>query len=189
MAKRAQTDLAVLGALSVEPMTGYQVRQAIAQVLGHFWHESFGQIYPALAELEQRGLVRRRASEHSSLFEIMPAGRDELRDRLRQQPEAQKPRSGTLLRVFFGANLDPEDLARLLDDTEAEANGRLQALAAVRIEISSDPLAHEHGPYWLATVSAGEHAARAQLAWVAETRATLLVGRHIEFDAGHRPGR
>jgi DNA-binding PadR family transcriptional regulator len=46
MARQAQTSTAVLGALSVEPMTGYEIRQVIADVLGHFWHESFGQIYP-----------------------------------------------------------------------------------------------------------------------------------------------
>ncbi len=44
-----QTDTAVLGALSVMPMTGYAVRESIRDVLGHFWSESFGQIYPALA--------------------------------------------------------------------------------------------------------------------------------------------
>jgi DNA-binding PadR family transcriptional regulator len=27
-------------------MTGYAVREEIRQVLGHFWSESYGQIYP-----------------------------------------------------------------------------------------------------------------------------------------------
>ena len=189
MAKRAQTDLAVLGALSVEPMTGYQVRQAIDQVLGHFWHESFGQIYPTLADLELRGLIRRRSSERATPYEITPAGRDELRARLRQRPEIQKARNGTLLRVFFGASLDPGDLAQLLDEAEAAATRSLQTLEAIRTEISSDPLAGEHGRYWLATVSAGEHTARAQLAWVAETRAALLADGHDAFEAGPRLGR
>jgi DNA-binding PadR family transcriptional regulator len=174
MAKRAQTDVAILGALSVEAMTGYQVRQAIAHVLGHFWHESFGQIYPTLADLQDRGLVRKDVSGRSSIFTITAAGGRELRTRLRERPEPQKPRNGMLLRVFFGASLGADELARLLDDTEADANGRLATLASVKAEIDADPLAEEHGRYWLATVSAGEHAARAQLAWVAETRAALL---------------
>ena len=58
MARQAQTSTAVLGALSIEPMTGYEIRQAISTVLGHFWHESFGQIYPCLADLEAAGQVR-----------------------------------------------------------------------------------------------------------------------------------
>jgi DNA-binding PadR family transcriptional regulator len=174
MAKRAQTDVAVLGALSVEAMTGYQVRQAIAQVLGHFWHESFGQIYPTLADLEDRGLVGKHVVGRSSIFRITAAGRRELRARLRVGSLPQRPRNGMLLRVFFGASLGADELARLLDDTEADATDRLATLASVRSEIGADPLSTQHGKYWLATVSAGEHSARAQLAWVAETRAALV---------------
>ena len=49
MARQAQTSTAVLGVLSIGSLTGYEIRQAISTVLGHFWHESFGQIYPCLA--------------------------------------------------------------------------------------------------------------------------------------------
>ena len=52
MARERQTDLAVLGALSIAPMTGYALREGIRDVLGQFWSESFGQIYPTLARLE-----------------------------------------------------------------------------------------------------------------------------------------
>ena len=55
MARRSQTELAVLGALSTGPMSGYELRAAISEVLGHFWHESYGQIYPCLAALEEAG--------------------------------------------------------------------------------------------------------------------------------------
>ena len=60
MARASQTETAVLGGLSVESMTGYALREAIRDVLGHFWSESFGQIYPTLAELERAGHVQRR---------------------------------------------------------------------------------------------------------------------------------
>ena len=60
MARSSQTHMAVLGALSTEPMTGYALREAIRDVLGHFWSESFGQIYPTLQALEDAGHVERR---------------------------------------------------------------------------------------------------------------------------------
>ena len=74
MARASQTETAVLGALSVMPMTGYALREAIRDVLGHFWSESFGQIYPALGELEQRGHVQRVGSGRTgaSTFAITP---------------------------------------------------------------------------------------------------------------------
>ena len=77
MARSSQTRTAVLGALTVEPMTGYALRAVIRDVLGHFWSESFGQIYPALAELEGEGLVERTGSPRtgSSTFALTHAGR------------------------------------------------------------------------------------------------------------------
>lgn len=60
MGRAKQTELAVLGALSVRPMTGYAVRAVIRDVLGHFWSESFGQIYPTLADLHRDGHLERR---------------------------------------------------------------------------------------------------------------------------------
>ena len=61
MSRQSKTELAVLGALSVQPMSGYAVRAAITETLGHFWSESFGQIYPTLARLESDALVVRGA--------------------------------------------------------------------------------------------------------------------------------
>ena len=43
-------------------MTGYGLRQAIAGSVGHFWQESFGQLYPTLRRLAQEGLVEARAT-------------------------------------------------------------------------------------------------------------------------------
>ncbi|MCX6460817.1 MAG: PadR family transcriptional regulator [Actinobacteria bacterium] len=175
MARQSQTDLAVLGALSIEPMTGYELRQAITEVLGHFWHESFGQIYPCLANLQQLGFVRSTSADRSSTYRITAAGRRELARRLRDEPERQQPRNATLLRVFFGASLDEDDLVAILDRTERQAREQLATLAAAREQIANGTHNAAHGRYWLATVSAGEHAARAQLDWVNETRTTLLA--------------
>ena len=127
MARHAQTAAAVLGALSIEPMTGYEIRQAITSVLGHFWHESFGQIYPCLADLEEQGLVASTpgARPRSTTYVLTDAGRARLRELLEEPPTPQPPRNGVLLRVFFGASLPPEVLAAQLD--ELEADGAVEA--------------------------------------------------------------
>jgi DNA-binding PadR family transcriptional regulator len=53
-------------------MTGYGLRVAIRDLLGHFWSESFGQIYPTLGELERLGNVKRRGSKRTgaSMFSL-----------------------------------------------------------------------------------------------------------------------
>ena len=77
MPRGTQTDLAVLAALSVQPMTGYALRDAIRMHLGAFWSESFGQIYPALARLRDEGLVGTVGGERpgSSTHHLTASGR------------------------------------------------------------------------------------------------------------------
>lgn len=167
--KRSQTELAVLGALSIAPMSGYRVRAEILATVGHFWAESFGQIYPSLARLEAGGLVSR---DDNSLYVLTDAGRLRLKELLREAPESAPPRNGALLRLFFGRELGADGCLELLDRMEQEVAVKMHALAEIRSELDpSDP----DERFALITVSAGEHNGRATLAWIAESRASLAV--------------
>jgi DNA-binding PadR family transcriptional regulator len=173
MTRRRQTDLAILGALSFQPMSGYALREAIVEVLGHFWSESFGQIYPALAELEADGLVRRREGERarSSLFELTPEGAERLQVLLREPAMAQPPRNGMLLRLFFGAVLGAEACRKLVLEARAEAESRLAGFDAIAARLQSDA---EPGRTYIAiTLAAGRHSALAAIAWAEEALALL----------------
>jgi DNA-binding PadR family transcriptional regulator len=167
--------MAVLGALSVLPMTGYALRNEIRDTLGHFWSESFGQIYPALAELERQGLVERREAERtgSSTYAITPAGTARLLDLLTEPAQPVPPRNGLLLRLFFGRQLGPEACRTLVQRAREQAEQQLAQLTAVRQELRNDQDHAADRPYWLLTVSAGEHTARAAIAWADEALAAL----------------
>ena len=180
MARRSQTELAVLGALSAGPMSGYELRRAITEVLGHFWHESYGQIYPCLAALEASGLVRRTGPGRTSgaVVEITPAGERRLRVLL-EEPHAVPPaRNGLLLRLFFGSHLPrgvPESLL------EQARDGALRALAdytAVRDTLDDDQSREQ--ALRTTTLSFGEHMARAQLAWARESLESLEALEALE---------
>ena len=166
-----QTKTAVLGALSIAPMTGYAVRNEIRNTLGHFWAESFGQIYPALAELERDGMIERRDAGRSSKFAITIAGTARLRELLSEQPQVAKPRNGVLLRLFFGRQLGPEACRRLVLESRSQAEEKLTALRAAREEVEADD--GDDAPYILLTVLAGEHSARAAISWADEALAVL----------------
>jgi len=173
MSRQSQTEVAVLGALSVEPMSGYAARRAITETLGHFWSESFGQIYPTLARLEADGLVTPDSAGRTSgsTYRLTAAGRRRLADLLREPIPSAPPRNGTLLRLFFGAHLGPEACADVVHEARDRALTSLATMKAIRFEVESDP--DPNAVYWLITVSAGEHAARAQLAWAEESLAML----------------
>lgn len=172
MARRSQTELAVLGALSTGPMTGYEVRAAITETLGHFWQESFGQIYPTLAALEADGLVRRRGEGRTSgsVVEITEAGTDRLR-RLLAEPHPSAPRrNALLLRLFFGEHLPHGRARELLVEVEEGSTAALEQYAAIRSEPADDDPAQT---YRTITLSFGEHVARAQRDWARESLAAL----------------
>lgn len=183
MARSSRTDLAVLGALSVQPMSGYAVRAAITETLGHFWSESFGQIYPALARLEAARLVRAAGDGRTSgrVFEITDDGLARLRAMLAEPDEPAPPRNGLLLRLFFGRLLGPDVCRDLVRDVRARAEASLATYAALRREVEAEPDAGNRA-YFLVTVAAGEHGARAQVAWADEALALLEAvddpGRH-----------
>ncbi len=174
MASSDQTQTAVLGALSVMPMTGYALREEIRDTLGHFWGESFGQIYPALTELEREGMVQREAGGgRSSRFVITDAGIARLRGLLSEPPQPPRPRNGVMLRLFFGRQLGPEACIQLVLDAKANAEAQLAAMQAARRELEQAQHLANDLPYILLTISGGEHGARAAIAWADEALATL----------------
>ncbi|MBG0826312.1 PadR family transcriptional regulator [Planomonospora sp. ID67723] len=175
MARRSQTETAVLGALSMQPMTAYALREAIRDVLGHFWSESFGQIYPTLGALEQQGHVERREGPRSgsSTFVITDSGTARLRELLSEPITAVPPRNGLLLRLFFGRTLGVRKCRELLLEAKADAERSLAEYDALARTLSAEEEGSADLPYVLTTVSAGRHGAEGVIAWADEALALL----------------
>lgn len=173
MSRTGQTELAVLAALSVEPMTGYRLREAILAHLGAFWSESFGQIYPALARLRAEGSIEAIDGERtgSSTYRLTASGRARLVELMREPPVRTPPRNGMLLRLFFGEVLGPRACRALVDEYRGIAQQQLAELADARRTVEADAAPQQ--AYQLMTISAGEHTARAAVAWADETLAAL----------------
>jgi DNA-binding PadR family transcriptional regulator len=100
-----RTRYAILGALTVAPMSGYGLRQFFDQSVSFFWRESYGQIYPILKQLRRERLITTRRGtrgEHSSgrpQYVITSRGREALRAWLSEAVELQPPRQELLLKL------------------------------------------------------------------------------------------
>jgi DNA-binding PadR family transcriptional regulator len=167
------SEIAVLGALSVEPMNGYELRRSIGDVLGHFWSESFGQIYPALSRLHKEGLVEARPGGRpgSTEYTTTKAGDERLAALLNQPIKDRPPRNGTLLRLFFGRHLGPDRCEQLVDETEANTRAQLAHLLETRREVEAE--ATPDTPYFLITIDLGIRTCEAALAWAETARLQL----------------
>jgi DNA-binding PadR family transcriptional regulator len=71
--------------LAEGPLNGYQIMQEIEQRSDGVWRPSPGSVYPALAQLEDEGLVRAETAGDRRSYALTDAGRahvDEQRDEL-----------------------------------------------------------------------------------------------------------
>lgn len=73
--------LYLLSILADGPQHGYGLIQALSERTGGTYVPSAGTIYPRLAQLEEEGLVTKRAEGRRSIYEITDAGRDEVAKR------------------------------------------------------------------------------------------------------------
>ena len=173
--KATTTAEALLGMLSMGPMSGYELKQRIEFSIGNFWSESFGQIYPTLKRLQAHGLVRAEEGERagSSVYRLTSAGYERLEQWLGSPARPQVQRNELLLKLFFG-NLAPVELSRERVLAAREQNSAALARFAKAEEWLKRARAGEPGlPFWLMTLSHGQHRVRALLAWCDETLAML----------------
>ncbi len=75
---------AILGVLSAEPMTGYDLVRYIDESVGYVWSASQSQVYPELRRMEQAGLIRAAVAQRGQraekrVYSLTEAGETELR--------------------------------------------------------------------------------------------------------------
>ncbi len=104
----------LLGALSYQPLTGYQIKQFIDSSARHFWYAQMSQIYRTLEALERDGLVTseveaREDGPDRRIYQITSVGRADLVDWLAQpMTEIEPTKDSLLVRLFFSAQLSKD---------------------------------------------------------------------------------
>src|SRR4051794_38537649 len=85
-ARRGDVRAALLLLLAEEPRNGYQLMQEIEQRSGGVWRPSPGSVYPALAQLEDEGLVRTEEREGRRVYALTDDGRAHVEGQHDQPP-------------------------------------------------------------------------------------------------------
>jgi len=102
----------LLGGLSYQPLTGYQLKQFVDSSAKHFWYAQTSQIYRTLDTLEKEGLLTSHIQEQEDrpdrrLYHITPTGRTDLHAWLAEpMTEISPTKDSLLVRLFFSAQLD-----------------------------------------------------------------------------------
>jgi DNA-binding PadR family transcriptional regulator len=113
-------DMAVLGLLKEQPMSGYELKKALKERLGRT-RTSDGSLYPTLKRLARQAAVelefpRSEVGRRKNVYRITPAG-DGLFEQLLEQalPQATEDRDAFMLRFSFFRYTKPETRRRLLE--------------------------------------------------------------------------
>jgi DNA-binding PadR family transcriptional regulator len=85
-ARRGDIRTAALLLLAEEPRNGYAIMQEIEERSSGVWRPSPGSVYPALAQLEDEGLIRSEEVDGRKRFAITDAGRELLAARPADAP-------------------------------------------------------------------------------------------------------
>jgi PadR family transcriptional regulator, regulatory protein AphA len=173
-----RTRYVILGMLTTGPMTGYALRQRIAGSVGHFWQESFGQLYPALRRLAAEGLVQGRATRgrpgrDGVEYHITAAGRAELAAWVARPPVREPERNELLLKVFFAGAVRPEVTGRNLEQVATRLRAEQAALQAIAAQLDAAAGCHPDEPYWRLTLDFGLAFMGTALGWLDRARAVI----------------
>jgi len=159
-------------------MSGYDIKKSCEQFLGHFWDESFGQIYPVLKRLEEAGAVEvmtgpEPGNRKRRVYRITATGHHLLQEWLKRPPASRSIRDELLLKLSCGNEVDRQVHIGHLQQARDEALKQLQEFVQLEITCLADYASAPDLPYWLITLRAGRSSREARVRWCDESIAAL----------------
>lgn len=174
----SQTKFAILGMLTAGPLSGYDLKKMSEQKLVHFWHESYGNLYPRLAELEAERLVsskreRRPGRPDATVYTLTPRGWGEFREWMTVPAAPERVRSELLLKVFFGAHTAVEESVRQIEAYRDQQQERRTTFDAMEELLRGEESDAPDTPFRLLTLRRGQLVTEARLRWCREALRSL----------------
>ena len=184
---------ALLGILSYQPMTGYEVKQFFDSSVAHFWNAELSQIYPTLKTLEESSFVSMHVEVQQNrpnrkIYEITNAGRDEFLRWVRGTQPPADLRDPFLIKIFFATDVPIEDVLILLRRQMEEQQKVLLFSETVLRDKIREGVEHSHSPrhglFWTLTLEMANAYRRAYIDWCEQSMRML---EESILDAGSQP--
>lgn len=173
MANTKKMDFVLLGLLSHEPMTGYEMKKRLDTSLRFFWGGSYGSIYPTLNELEKEGKVSKENTSENGRekisYSITEQGKEALKGWLKKPVEKDEIRYETLLKLFFGNENGFPGTLEHIERFEEKCRYERQVLQMFAENLEQYLQEDTHKYYYL-TVTFGIKTYEAYLNWCEEAK-------------------
>ena len=177
MANEKKIDCVILGLLSHEELTGYEIKKRMDTTLRYFWSASYGSIYPALNDLVNRGLATKREDAENRrnklIYTITDEGRNYLKKWLTLPVEKDELRYETLLKLFFGNEQGAEQAIAHIKAFQEKFEQELLHLLNIEKILNENLNEDTTHKYYLLTVQFGIKTYRTYLEWCKEAETFL----------------
>lgn len=178
MKKLNKTHYAILGMLSIAPMSGYDIRQTMQKSTANFWSESDGQLYPALRQLTTHKVIICKKDNSSArekkIYHITASGLTALKKWLTEKPETFSVRNEFMLKLFFGANVASTINVEHIQAHRYQTKMMIDKLRETKKQLISQHHSSAHFPFWQMSIHYGIKLAEAKLEWCDDAIQELL---------------
>jgi PadR family transcriptional regulator AphA len=177
-------EYAILGFLSQQSLTGYDLKKIIDTSIRHFWPADQAQIYRTLARLTEEGkaemeLVPQADRPDRKLYHITASGRAALASWLRSPTPVEPNRSAAMIQLFFSGQLSDAEVLQMLEGVADEMRAGLQLYADIprRMETYAQYVESPRQFYfWMLTLEIGVNSMRSNLEWIEAMMGRLRAG-------------
>lgn len=183
-----KTQYAILGALSIQPMSGYEIKKMMSNSTNYFWTESNGQLYPTLAKLAKAKLVtiekQMIGAKLRKIYSLTQIGKKKLQEWLIEDVEHYPRRNELLLKLFYGQNVAPKISISHIQKYQEKCDAALKIYLDIEAKLNEMVIKKEQPVYFLLTVKAGVKHAQSELEWCQE--AIQLITKHTNHKTGKK---
>jgi DNA-binding PadR family transcriptional regulator len=172
-------EYAILGFLTLSPMTGYDLKtQYFDGSVSHFWPADQAQIYRTLERMAADGWVEAEVQVQTvrpsrKVYHITTLGLAVLKKWLRESRPLPVERRPFLVQLYFARHLTKEELLALLGDQLRLHQERLAIYEAIVLPQTADPIMQQQLRFGAMTLDYGRRYEQMQIEWLAATIAQV----------------
>lgn len=174
-----KTKFLILGLLSEESLSGYEIKKIVDMRFSFFWSESFGQIYPQLKKLSEDGLIQEillndtENNKVSKKYSITDKGRVELKEWLEEPVEKETVRYEILLKMYFSNVISPGVMLGHIKEFQISHRNQLKLFKKFQLQLEEFKDVHDNHEDILMVLSFGQKVWKAYDDWCEEVAEIL----------------
>lgn len=187
-----KTKYLILGLLSEESLSGYEIKKIVDVRFSFFWSESFGQIYPQLKKLNEEGLIEEmdlketENNKASKKYSITDSGIQELKQWLEEPVEKEVVRYEILLKMYFSNIISPDIMLAHIREFQISHRQQQKLFEKFQFQLEQYKDVHENHEDILMVLSFGQKVWEAYDSWCEEVSSVLEKRKESKEKKGRR---